>query len=343
MIQRIVQWLLRNRVLQHLLFWSLSFYILLRFFAYEEAISRADLVYTVLFHLSLLTAVYVNLLWLIPIFLKQGKYLLYILFFLFTLFAGIWLNQFTFNQLADRLFPGYYFISYYEWKDIAQFMLIYLFATTLLKLSKAWFWVNEAEHLLKKLQSENLDAELRALKSQIDPHFLFNSLNSLYALALDGDVRTPEAILKLSHNMRYMLYECNTEQVPLEKEIEYIRNYLDLQRLRSSNSQDVKFEVNIHHGRQPIAPLLFIPFVENAFKHGNLDSIHIQLDTNQKSLQFSVKNEKRVLQPELTQHYSGIGLQNIRRRLALLYPNHHQLNFRDEATEFFISLQIQLT
>lgn len=343
MIQRIVQWLLRNRVLQHILFWSLSFYILVRFFSYEATISRADLVYTLLFHISLLAAVYINLLWLIPIFLKQGKYLLYIIFFILTLLIGIWFNQFTFIYLTDRVFPGYYFISYYEWKDIAQFMLIYLSSTTLLKLSKAWFWVNEAEHRLEQLQSEKLDAELRALKSQIDPHFLFNSLNSLYALALDGDIRTPEAILKLSHNMRYMLYECNTAQVSLEKEIEYIRNYLDLQRLRSNNYHHVKFEMNVQNIRQAIAPLLFIPFVENAFKHGNPSSIDIQLNTNEALLEFSVKNEKRALQPELIQSPGGIGLQNIRRRLELLYPNRHQITFREEANDFFVHLQIHIT
>lgn len=340
MIRRFVQWLLRNRAVQHVLFWSLSFYILLRFFAYAESITKADIVYTLLFHISLMTVVYLNLFLWIPYFLKQGKYLLYLLFFAITLAVGIWLNQATFNYIGDWLFPDYYFISYYEWKDLSQFMLIYLSATTLLKLSKAWFWLNEAEHRLKQLQSEKLDAELRALKSQIDPHFLFNSLNSLYSLALDGDVRTPEAILKLSHNMRYMLYECNVPQVSLEKEIEYIRNYLDLQRLRSNHHREICFETSVENEHLSIAPLLFIPFIENAFKHSNNDVINIRLETMNKILHFSVKNTKRAHQPELNQHESGIGLQNIQRRLELLYPNQHQLTISNEKKYFSIYMQI---
>lgn len=340
MIQRIVQWLLRNRVLQHILFWSLSFYVLARFFAYEETISRADVVYTLLFHISLLITVYINLLILIPIFLKQGKYIIYLVLLIFTLSGGAWINEATFNYIGDWLFPGYYFISYYEWRDLAQFMLIYLAASTLLKLSKAWFWVNEAEGRLRALQSEKLDAELNALKAQLDPHFLFNSLNSLYSLALEGDIRTPEAILKLSHNMRYMLYECNTPQVTLAKEIEYIRNYLDLQRLRSQPHHIVNFNTEIPNPRQPIAPLLFIPFIENAFKHGDRHKIDIQLIAKEKMIHLSVHNQKKAPQPELEQAYQGIGLQNIRRRLELLYPNHHYLNVKDNAHSFTIHLQI---
>lgn len=343
MIRRFVQWLLRNRALQHVLFWSLSFYILLRYFAYTENITNADIVYTVLFHISLITAVYLNLFIWIPYFLKQGKYILYLVLFVVTLCLGIWLNQLTFNYITDWLFPDYYFISYYEWKDLAQFILIYLSTSTLLKLSKAWFWMNETEHRLQQLEREKLDAELRALKSQIDPHFLFNSLNSLYSLALDGDLRTPEAILKLSHNMRYMLYECNTSQVPLEKEIEYIRNYLDLQRLRSDDKRAILFKMSINNEQHPVAPLLFIPFIENAFKHGNGKPIDIQLNTNNNVLYFSVKNEKRPLQPEIQEKQSGIGLKNIRRRLELLYPNRYQLAVEDSENQFFIHLQINLT
>lgn len=342
MIQKLVQWLLRNRVLQHILFWSLSFYILVRFFAYEATISRADVVYTILFHLSLLTTVYINLFILIPKFLKQGKYVIYLILLIITLTGGVWLNDATFNYIGDWLFPSYYFISYYEWRDLAQFMLIYLVSTTLLKLSKAWFWVNEAESRLKQLQSEKLDAELNALKAQLDPHFLFNSLNSLYSLALEGDVRTPEAILKLSHNMRYMLYECNAPQVTLIKEIEYLRNYLDLQRLRSQAHHIINFHTDISNPRQPVAPLIFIPFVENAFKHGDRKEIDIQLIAKEKTLNFSVRNLKKTEQPELEQTHSGIGLQNIRRRLELLYPNHHLLNIEINNSFFIIHLQIDI-
>lgn len=340
MIQSIVQWLLRNRALQHVLFWSLSFYILLRFFAYSEEIATSDVVYTALFHISLLVVVYINLLILIPYLLRNGKYLLYILILAIILIFGIWLNELTFNHLGDWLFPGFYFISYYEWKDLSQFMLVYLSSSTLLKLSKAWFWLQEAERRLEQLQSEKKEAELSALKAQLDPHFLFNSLNSLYSLALDGDVRTPAAILKLSDSMRYMLYECNAPQVSLAKELAYLQNYLDLQELRNSKVDSFQFETNIYNNKLQIAPLLFIPFVENAFKHGERNSIRIQLITKEKELLFSVENHKKNKQPELHEHHNGIGLQNIRRRLELLYPEKYQLKLVDNESIFHIYLKL---
>ncbi len=339
MIQRFVQWLLRNRVVQHILFWSLSFYILLRFFAYSEEITRSDVVYTILFHFSLLAVVYINLLVLIPRLLRNGQYLLYTLSLCITLISGIWLNNLTFNKIGDWLFPDYYFISYYEWRDLSQFMLVYLTSTTLLKLSKAWFWLQEAERRLKQLQSEKTEAELGALKAQLDPHFLFNSLNSLYSLALDGDVRTPEAILKLSDNMRYMLYECNTPTVTLNKELGFLHNYLDLQQLRSSKDSLINFKTYIHNKDMEIAPLLFIPFVENAFKHGDRNHVHIHLISNEKEVFFSVQNRKKIVQPELKVH-KGIGLQNIRRRLELLYPSKYELNITENETEFQVQLKL---
>ncbi len=343
MIHRFVQWLLRNRAIQHILFWSLSFYILVRFFAYSEEITRADVVYTILFHISLLAVVYINLLVLIPRFLRTGRYLLYALLFGLTLVFGIWLNELTFNKIGDWLFPGYYFISYYEWRDLSQFMLVYLSSTTLLKLSKAWFWLQEAERRLEQLQTEKKQAELSALKAQLDPHFLFNSLNSLYSLALDGDVRTPEAILKLSDNMRYMLYECNAPLVSLNKELDFIHNYLDLQRLRNININSINFETDIHHKNLEIAPLLFIPFIENAFKHGDRNDIHIQLITNEKELDFSVQNRKKTQQPELKEQREGIGLQNIRRRLELLYPQKYDLNITETKDVFKAHLKLVIT
>lgn len=343
MIKRFVQWLLQNRMLQHILFWSCSFLILLRFFAYDELLNSANIVYTLLFHISLLTIVYLNSFILIPRLLKQGKYIFYLAFLIFVILLGAWLNNATFSYIGDWLFPGYYFISYYEWSDLMQFMLVYLVISTLLKLSKAWFWLNEAENRLKQLQSEKLDAELNALKAQLDPHFLFNSLNSLYSLALERDIRTPEAILKLSHNMRYMLYECNVPKVTLAKEIAYINNYLDLQRLRSQKHHVLNFKTKIYNPRQPIAPLLFIPFIENAFKHGNRHCIDIQLIAKEKVIDFYIQNHKKTEQPELEQPHRGIGLQNIRRRLELLYPQHYILNIEDKNNLFIVHLQLYIT
>ena len=135
----ILEYFIQNRVVQHTLFWVLSYYLLLRFFAYEDTLYTVDFVYDFLFHLSLALAVYLNLFLLVPKLLNKQRYLFYILSLALLLLIGIYLNIFTFEYLGDILFPGFYFISYYNFLDIAQFFLIYLILTTLLKLSKAWF------------------------------------------------------------------------------------------------------------------------------------------------------------------------------------------------------------
>src|SRR5690606_29573907 len=132
----------------------------------------------------------------------------------------------------------------------------------------AWFQLSDSKKRLSIAEKEKLDAELRALKSQINPHFLFNSLNNLYALSLKADEQTPAFILKLSEVMRYMIYESNEDCVSLKKELDFIKNYVDLQKLRSDHKARISFHISGKVGKQKVAPLLFIPFVENSFKHG---------------------------------------------------------------------------
>jgi sensor histidine kinase YesM len=347
--------IIRNRIVQHLLFWIFSFYVLLRLFTYSDearraiftfsGVSASDIVYTLLFHISLAAGVYINLLWLIPSFFQPRRFIYYVV-----LFAGVavlctYLNILTFEKIADVLFPGYYFISYYEFRDIFQFVFIYMSAATLLKLSKAWFDIREKERRINQLEREKTEAEMTALKSQVDPHFLFNNLNNLYSLALDGDKRTPELILKLSQTMQYMIYECSDKYVPLEKELEYIANYLDLQRLRSDERARIVLNVEGTASSRQVAPLLFIPFIENGFKHGvkgtaEAPFIHISFHIEGDELDFRVENNKGRPDEFLRKKHSGIGLQNIRRRLELLYPGKHELNIREDDEKFCVHLRL---
>ena len=260
--------ILQQRWLQHLAFWALSFYVLTRHFAYEEEIHKVDLIYTLLFHLSLWLAVYLNLLLLIPRLLRSNRIILYLFSVAIELAGASVFNWLTFQYLADWLFPGYYFISYFEFWDILQYILVYVGLTTLLKLSKGWFQLQRQEKRISRLERQKVEAELKALKAQIDPHFLFNSLNSLYSLALERSGRVPEALLRLSECMRYMLYDCRKNMVSLEKELEYIRNYIELQKLRLETTVSISMKVSGEPEGKQIAPLLFIPFIENAFKHG---------------------------------------------------------------------------
>ncbi|QEC77057.1 sensor histidine kinase [Mucilaginibacter ginsenosidivorax] len=205
---------------------------------------------------------------------------------------------------------------------------------------------------IKTLKTElgQSDANLNFLKSQINPHFLFNALNTLYGTALQENAeRTSEGIQKLGDMMRFMLEENVRDKILLSRDIDYLKNYILLQKLRTSASSSIIIETQIedYQGSLMITPMLLIPFVENAFKHGislqNPSHIKVTLQTDINTLYFDVHNSIHIRHdndPEKGQ--SGIGLENVKQRLALLYPNRHDLVIRENAREFFIHLTVQL-
>ncbi|MFM9951387.1 MAG: sensor histidine kinase [Saprospiraceae bacterium] len=347
-ILQIIKNITRNRLLLHSLFWVFSFFVLMRLFAYSEDISEVDVIYTFLFHLSIWPAVYLNLSWLIPAWLQKGKYGIYFLLIVINVLTSIGLNLLIFNYLSDFLFPGYYFIAYYEFWEIAQFIVAYIVITSLIKLSKSWFKYREIQDKLRQLESEKATAELDALKSQVNPHFLFNSLNNLYSLALDKDERTPGIILRLSEMMRYLLYESNANFVPLEKEIGHLHNYVEMQKLRVGEQVKINFEVTGEPAGKQVAPLLFLLLVENGFKHGIKGDtqgtfIYVELHVTENQLIFKTENNKGAVDDvEKGQYNGGVGLENLRRRLNLLYPGKHQLVITDGISTFTAVLKIEL-
>ena len=340
--------LFQSRLAQHLAFWGLSFFILSRHFAYEQEVRLSDLIYTFLFHLSLWPTVYLNLLILIPRLLQARRFGLYALGVSALLAAGTYFNILTFNYLADWLFPGYYFISYFKALEIAQYHIIYLAATTLLKLSKGWFLAQQQQRHISRLEKEKAEAELRALKAQVDPHFLFNTLNNLYSFALEGSAKVPEAILKLAGCMRYMLYDCNGQSVELEKELEYIKNYIELQRMRLGKDQEIKLEIEGPSAGVEAPPLLFIPFVENAFKHGLKGDgqpayAHIRFRIGESGIFFNIENDTAPPDKHLPRKGKGIGLENVKKRLQMLYPDRHDLIIYHDEKAFSATLNINLS
>lgn len=336
-----------SRVLQHLLFWAFSFYVLLRIFSTDSELRSIDYIYTGLFHLTLLPAVYFNLLLLIPRLFNKGRYGLFTLAVGASLLLFSELNILFFDHLVDFVLPGYYFISYYELTDILQFFGGYLIFTMLLKLSKAWFQLSEAEVKLAVTRQEKTKAELEALKSQVNPHFLFNSLNNLYALSLKEGTQASESILKLSEVMRYMIYEAKDELVPLEKEIAFIESYLALQKLRSDQRAAITFikEGKVNSGK--VAPLLLIPLIENSFKHGikgetGPSFVSIFLKVMNGNLLFRVENNKGQVDNVEVGKHSGMGLVNVKKRLELMYPEKHELVIRDAENTFSVDLKLNL-
>jgi two-component system, LytTR family, sensor kinase len=200
-----------------------------------------------------------------------------------------------------------------------------------------------SEQLKMALSKEKDAMELAFLKSQINPHFLFNTLNNLYGLSLSEPDKTPDAIVQLSDMMRYMLYESNSDKVLLEKEVAYLKSYIDLQKLRYFGTTFIDFKINGALNHQQIAPLLLISFVENAFKHGDVfDEKHplsMTLNISEKRLIFDVKNK---IHNKNKEEVGGFGVKTVERRLELLYPNKHKLTARNDKNIFESHLEIEL-
>jgi two-component system LytT family sensor kinase len=204
----------------------------------------------------------------------------------------------------------------------------------------------ESDKLTKERQEENLKTELSFLRSQISPHFIFNILNNLVALE---QMKSPElgpTILKLAALMQYMLYDTDDERVPLAREVEYLQSFIDLQKQRFGNKVPITVSLEAPSGFLEIEPMLLIPFVENAFKHGigliDKPSIDIELLVREKTLYFKVRNRYNLSSTEVKDKTSGIGLGNVRRRLKLLYGNQQQLDISRDNGWFIVSLQLNL-
>ena len=284
--------------------------------------------------------VYLNILILIPNYLQKRQYTTYFVLLLVSIVLTV-----PIHSLVD-----YYL--FYQRQEVDYWNLVLLSSinitvmlglTTALKFGKGWFSQQQQNQQLEK---EKLQAELQFLKSQINPHFLFNTLNNLYSLTLKKSDNAPELVLKLSEMMRYMMYNSNDKMVPLEMEINYLKNYVDLQKIRLVDNTRINLEFEENVDGQMIAPLLFIPFLENSFKHGvssNIDAawVDVKLEVNDGELVFTVANNKPA-KPRPASESHGIGLKNVKRRLDLLYPDKHSLNIEDNSEFYRTQLKIEL-
>ena len=204
-------------------------------------------------------------------------------------------------------------------------------------------WVYEQWKWLKNLQVEKTNAELALLKAQINPHFFFNTLNNLYSLTVNHSEKAPKVILKLSEMMRYTIYEGKNETVSLKKEIDYLQNYIDLHKIRYQKKVDINFSHKILSEKDTVTPLLFIILLENAFKHGvetQSDNafIKMHLESDDKAIIFTIENNFDAAEiPE----ENGIGLENLKHRLKLIYPNKHEFNISEKDSVCKVNLIIK--
>lgn len=211
-----------------------------------------------------------------------------------------------------------------------------------LKIIRDW---DKKDRLAAQLQVEKRDAELQFLRAQIHPHFLFNTLNNLYGLALKNSPHTPDSILRLSGLLDFILYECNAERIAVQKEVTLIQHYIELERLRFGERLHLSFLHRLD-GDLMLAPLLLLPFVENAFKHGastsnNAVFVKIDLYSEADTLFFQVENSKAAKEKPGPGGSAGIGLRNVEKRLELLYPGRYDLQKIESTERYLIALQIR--
>ncbi len=313
---------------------------------------QAFTLFFVLSNLSYIAFYYLNTNLLIPKLLEHNRVFLYtVILVAIMIFFGVFprLYQYFFgdfqrfsstlrlNKLPRNTRP-----PILSGGSIAIFLLVFIFSTGI-KVINQWL---QSERRSKLIENEKLKTELSFLKTQINPHFLFNTLNNIYALAADKSDLTAPAVMKLSSIMRYVLSEAKNETVPLEKEIHFTNDYIELQKMRTTSKTCIVFTIAGTPNGQQISPLLFLPFVENAFKYGlsarEQSPISILLQIQKNNISLKVKNNKHqgsVLKPD---YNTGIGLDNTKRRLDLLYPNRHTLVIDDEPASYTINLNILL-
>ncbi|TAF64580.1 MAG: sensor histidine kinase [Cytophagales bacterium] len=339
-----------TRILLHVIFWA-SYVIFFTFLwgSYEQKYWQEFSIQLILLPVQI-TVVYLTIYYLLPQFLIRKRYIPFIFAFFITLIIAGLIQRalalyFIYSICCQEYMNESYFRIHKIIKSIVNISSVLFFATTI----KTIKYLHKQEQATQNLEKEKLEAELKFLKGQIHPHFLFNTLNNLYALTLKKSDNAPDIVLKLSELLQYMLYDSNAPVVALEKEIHHLQSYISLEKMRYGKRLEVNFQVYDTLKGSQIAPMLILPFVENSFKHGasgDIEEPWISIDIALKDQQMTLKveNSKSLTPSKHSEkdYAKGIGLQNVQRRLELLYPQQHDLKIFDEADTFLVVLKINL-
>ncbi|AXT54855.1 sensor histidine kinase [Aquimarina sp. AD1] len=337
-----------HRLSKHILYWvGLIIFFGITWGTYDNDYVRSFTIQT--FGLpARMVLVYISIYMLIPKFLLKRKFISFIVSYLILLLVtSICIQRpIIYFYVEPIYFPSWNSEGYFTITELMNTILdVNIAAIIPLGFSFFKFYYNSQQRTLT-LEKEKIETELIQLRNQVHPHFLFNTLNTLYALIIKKSNTAETAVLKLSKLMRYMLYEANTPKVSLVKEIEYLKNYIDLEKLRFEDSIDISFNSESDKDYQ-ISPFLLIPFVENAFKHGTSSSkgswIVINIFTKKRELILQVENSK--FSDTNTDHDSvgGIGFNNVKKRLQLLYPDQYSLKIDDNELSYEVILKLNLT
>lgn len=314
-----------SQVLVHILFWMLFVFVSLFLFSDFYWKENPFLQYVAL----LVAIVYLNNFFLLPFFVKKKLYVLYVFVFAGISFFATQLYCYAFAQCGCTIVKC---LSDYLWQSLVP-LIFFSFIWILYR------FIDEQEEVVK-VKKEHAEMELKFLKSQINPHVLFNNLNTIYAYSLEKPNETPELILMLSDNLKHILYESNEKTISLEKEIHFIDNYIKFQTIRTEGVKRINYNKSIDSFNNQIAPLLLITIIENAFKHSTLNSeIKVNINIEDGVLDFTCENDfdkEKVTTTDLK-----IGLQNLEKRLELIYKDKYQFNI-NKGDVFNVSLKLDL-
>jgi len=343
-----------SRFLLHLFFWVLVYLFFIVFYGRSSQDYGTTIIFvSMLLPLSIATAYFLNY-FLIPRYLFTKKYGKFLLFVFYTFVVSIWLEVFISllvfilitNYQADRMNP-----SSFDGLLLMVGLYFIIIIAVAIKLVRRSFQIQkkntELDNRRFQMELKLKEAELKLLKAQVHPHFLFNTLNNLYGLTLEKSDDAPKLVLQLSEILDYILYRCDEKLVSVDEELTNLKNYIEIEKIRYSG----KFKLNTNFPEQPgrlkIAPLLLLPFVENAFKHGVSHStgvafVTIKTKIVESNLFFKIENSKIPALKKAENHSNGMGLKNVRKRLDLIYPEKHILKINETEETFSVNLTLQL-
>ncbi len=354
--QKIISLLQRSktmRIIYHIVFWTLVVFFYFILFSWNSEFREVSIIFSLgLLPVAILVTYFFNYT-LVPKYLWQKRYGKFFLFSFYTLLVATWLSFlivfyaliFILNKEAS-LEPA---VLHPELQVVTLYFIVF-FAIAIKQVKRAFVMQQEKSELEKKKLSAELklkEAELKLLKAQIHPHFLFNTLNNLYGLTLEKSDEAPDLVLRLSDILDYILYRCDEKSVPLSDELSNLKNYIEIEKIRYSGKLKMEVDFPSETNNLRIAPLIILPFIENAFKHGvsnypGVAFVHTKLQLIDNTLIFKIENTKNQLISAGSNHSKGIGLKNARKRLDLIYPEKYILKIDDKTDSFSVNLTLNL-
>lgn len=333
------------KLLSYLIFWAVSFYIALEAFNRTAEVRAIDLIYTFLFLLPFVLVVSIHAYFLVPSYLAKSKLWAYGLTTLCLLGTAFPIYNFSFLFLSEWFFPNYYLVGIYTPLEVLGFAILFLLISSSLEFARNWFEGLQAKNRVSELETEKIASELKALRAQVNPHFLFNSLNTIYSEALKRSGKAAELILKLSDMLRYVVDKMEEDQVSLQEEVSYIKNFIELHKERINDPTKVHFVLDGEPDSQKISPLLLLNFIENTFKHADLTQENAFI-----SIKILIRNNDLTLSCSNTffedsfdgTNISGSGIDNAKRRLELAYPGRHSLHIEKNEKTYNLKLKMEL-